>query len=153
MEAILLGCGLIVALRFTQAYPMVRIPFPREISLLAVRITGVLATLTVVNLAIGGLGLPFAGRAEQKGRHSLALLPMPEPHGILWIAVRHLRRRVAPIAAGVSEVCWNPGEIRRFFQDTGFDQLRAWDATPFFKDNPVIRPACRTVYLARKSRS
>jgi len=66
MEAILLGCGLIVALRFTQAYPMVRIPFPREISLLAVRITGALATLTVVNLAIGGLGLPFAAALSRK---------------------------------------------------------------------------------------
>ena len=44
----------------------------------------------------------FRGRAEQKGRHSLALLPMPEPHGILWIAVRHRRRRVAPIAACAS---------------------------------------------------
>ncbi len=53
----------------------------------------------------------------------------------------------------VEEVCWNPGEIRRVFQETGFDQLRAWDATPFFKNNPVIRPGCRTVYLARRSRS
>ena len=52
----------------------------------------------------------------------------------------------------VEEVCWDPGEIRRVFQETGFDQLRAWDAAPFFKDNPVIRPGCRTVYLARKSR-
>jgi len=66
MEAILLGCGLIVAFRFTQAYPIVRIPFPREISLLAVRITGTLATLTVVNLAIGGLGLPFAAAQSRK---------------------------------------------------------------------------------------
>src|SRR5271157_3299315 len=46
MEAVLLGCGLIVAFRLTQAYPIVRIPFPREISLLAVRVTGALATLT-----------------------------------------------------------------------------------------------------------
>jgi SAM-dependent methyltransferase len=53
----------------------------------------------------------------------------------------------------VEEVCWDPGEIRHVFQETGFDQLRAWDAAPFFKNNPVIRPGCRTVYLARKSRS
>jgi hypothetical protein len=33
----------------------------------------------------------------------------------------------------------------------GFDRVRAWDATPFFKDNPLIRPGCRTVYLARKA--
>ena len=38
----------------------------REISLLAVRITGALATLTVVNLAIGGLGLPFAAALSRK---------------------------------------------------------------------------------------
>jgi protein-S-isoprenylcysteine O-methyltransferase Ste14 len=65
-EGVLLGCGLIVAFRFTQAYPIVRIPFPKEISLLAVRITGALATLTVVNLAIGGLGLPFAAAQSRK---------------------------------------------------------------------------------------
>jgi len=57
---ILLGCALIVAFRFTQAYPIARIAFPRKISLPVVQITGALAVLTVVNLAIGGLGLPFA---------------------------------------------------------------------------------------------
>jgi len=49
-------------------------------------------------------------------------------------------------------VCWDSDEIRRIFQETGFDQLRAWDAAPFFKDNPLVGPGCRTVYLARKSR-
>jgi SAM-dependent methyltransferase len=52
----------------------------------------------------------------------------------------------------VEEVCWDSDEIRRIFQETGFDQLRAWDAAPFFKDNPLVGPGCRTVYLARKSR-
>jgi len=65
-EAILLGCALIVAFRFARVYPIVRIPFPREVSLLAVRITGALAILTVVNLAIGGLGLPFAAAQSRK---------------------------------------------------------------------------------------
>jgi len=65
-QGVLLGCGLIVAFRFTEAYPIVRIPFPKGISLLAVRITGSLATLTVVNLAIGGLGLPFAAAQSRK---------------------------------------------------------------------------------------
>lgn len=51
----------------------------------------------------------------------------------------------------VEEVCWSSDEIRRIFQEIGFDQLRAWDATPFFKENPLIGPGCRTVYLARKS--
>jgi SAM-dependent methyltransferase len=51
----------------------------------------------------------------------------------------------------VKEVCWDSGEIRRVFQENGFEQLRAWDAAPFFiKDNPLIVPGCRTVYLARK---
>lgn len=49
---ILLGCAIIVAFRFTQAYPIARIAFPRKISLAVVEITGALAMLTVVNLAI-----------------------------------------------------------------------------------------------------
>jgi len=63
--------------------------------------------------------------------------------GKLW---RRYRERV-------EEVCWDADEIRLTFQETGFDQVRAWDAAPFFKDNPLIGPGCRTVYLARKARS
>jgi SAM-dependent methyltransferase len=51
----------------------------------------------------------------------------------------------------VDEVCWSSDEIRRTLRDAGFDRLRAWDATPFFKDNPLIRPGCHMVYLARKA--
>jgi SAM-dependent methyltransferase len=51
----------------------------------------------------------------------------------------------------VEEICWSPDEIRRTFREAGFDQLRAWDATPFFKKNPLIGPGCRTIYLARKA--
>ncbi|MBK5294886.1 MAG: class I SAM-dependent methyltransferase [Acidobacteriia bacterium] len=51
----------------------------------------------------------------------------------------------------VDEVCWSPDEIRRTLRQAGFDRLRAWDATPFFKDSPLIRPGCRTVYLAHKA--
>ena len=51
----------------------------------------------------------------------------------------------------VDEVCWSSGEIRLTLQEAGFDRLRAWDATPFFKNDPLVRPGCRTVYLARKS--
>jgi SAM-dependent methyltransferase len=51
----------------------------------------------------------------------------------------------------VEEVCWSPPEIRRVLREAGFSQVRAWDATPFFKNNPLIRRGCRTVYLARKS--
>jgi len=62
----------------------------------------------------------------------------------------------------VEEVCWSSSEIRRTLREAGFDQVRAWDSAPFFlgrpnplgnKAGPLIRPGCRTVYLARKSRS
>jgi SAM-dependent methyltransferase len=53
----------------------------------------------------------------------------------------------------VEEVCWDSGEIRRSFEASGFDELRAWDAAPFFKGDSLIGPGCRTVYLARKSRT
>jgi SAM-dependent methyltransferase len=51
----------------------------------------------------------------------------------------------------VEEVSWEPDEIRRIFQAAGFDRPRAWDAAPFFKDNPVVGRGCRTFYLARKA--
>jgi len=53
----------------------------------------------------------------------------------------------------VEEVCWDSGEIRRSLEASGFDELRAWDAAPFFKGDSLIGPGCRTVYLARKSRT
>ena len=61
-----LGCALIVAFRFTQAYPIAAVRFPRAVSFPALRILGILATLTVVNLAIAGLGLPFAAAQTRK---------------------------------------------------------------------------------------
>jgi len=64
-------------------------------------------------------------------------------HGKLW--TRYHER--------VEEVCWDADEIRLTFLETGFDQVRAWDAAPFFKGSPLIGPGCRTVYLARKARS
>ncbi|MBZ5654219.1 MAG: hypothetical protein LAO56_02955 [Acidobacteriia bacterium] len=60
LEMILLGCALIIAFQVTQAHPIVRIPFPHTISWPAMQILAIVATLTVLNLAIGGLGLPFA---------------------------------------------------------------------------------------------
>lgn len=51
----------------------------------------------------------------------------------------------------IEEVCWSSSEIRRALRDAGFDRLRAWDAAPFFKENPLVRPGCRTVFLARKA--
>jgi SAM-dependent methyltransferase len=52
----------------------------------------------------------------------------------------------------VEEVCWTSAEIRRALREAGFGQVRAWDAAPFFKNDPVIRPGYRTFYLARKRR-
>lgn len=49
----------------------------------------------------------------------------------------------------VTEVCWSESEVRRILRDAGFDQVRAWDAAPFFKNEVVVR-GCRTFYLARK---
>jgi SAM-dependent methyltransferase len=53
----------------------------------------------------------------------------------------------------VEEVCWTSDEIRHIFRKAGFDWVRAWDAAPFFKDNPVVRRGCRTIYLVRNTRS
>ena len=53
----------------------------------------------------------------------------------------------------VEEVSWSSVEIRRTLREAGFDQVRGWDAAPFFKNNPLIRLGCRTVYLARKARN
>jgi len=61
--------------------------------------------------------------------------------GRLW---RRRRERI-------EQVCWSAAEIRRTLREAGFDRIRAWDATPFFKTDPNIFPGCRTFYLARKS--
>jgi SAM-dependent methyltransferase len=50
----------------------------------------------------------------------------------------------------VEEVCWSAQEIRTTFKNKGFDQVRAWDASPYF-NQPLITPGCRTLYLARKA--
>jgi len=52
----------------------------------------------------------------------------------------------------VEEVCWSSEEIQSALKRAGFDRVRAWDAAPFFKNNPMIVRGCRTIYLARKSR-
>lgn len=63
------------------------------------------------------------------------------PEGRLW---RRQRERV-------EAVCWTAAEIRRALRQAGFSRIRAWDATPFFGDDPMMTPGCRTFYLARKS--
>jgi SAM-dependent methyltransferase len=61
--------------------------------------------------------------------------------GTLWR--RHRER--------IEEVCWDDAAFRRTFQQAGFDQVRAWDGAPFFKGSSLVRPGCRTIYLARKA--
>lgn len=52
----------------------------------------------------------------------------------------------------VQEVCWSAREIRTILRKAGFDRVRAWDASPYFKnDFDSIAPGCRTLYLARKA--
>jgi len=51
----------------------------------------------------------------------------------------------------VEEVCWSANEIRTVFRKAGFGSIRAWDASPYFK-NPLITPGCRTLFLARKAK-
>ncbi len=49
----------------------------------------------------------------------------------------------------VNEVCWTPEEIERALRAAGFDSVHSWDASPFFKGTPEVKPGCRTVWLAR----
>lgn len=51
----------------------------------------------------------------------------------------------------VDEVCWNSEEISRALKRAGFDQVHAFDAAPFFKNNPMMVRGCRTIFLARKA--
>jgi protein-S-isoprenylcysteine O-methyltransferase Ste14 len=66
LEMILLGGASIIAFRITQAYPIYRVPFPQSVSWPVVQVLGVAATLAVLNLAISGLGLPFATVLSRK---------------------------------------------------------------------------------------
>ncbi|HTW47938.1 MAG TPA: methyltransferase [Acidobacteriaceae bacterium] len=104
MEMILLGCALIVAWTLMQAHPLARIPFPRAVSMLLMQIFGAIAALTVLNLAVRGLGLPFAAIQSSRlasgwlyahcrnpmGLASLlfllsAALWMQSLHAVLWV--------------------------------------------------------------------
>jgi 2-polyprenyl-3-methyl-5-hydroxy-6-metoxy-1,4-benzoquinol methylase len=52
----------------------------------------------------------------------------------------------------VEEICWTPSEIRRALVSAGFESLKSFDAAPFYKDNAMVTPGCRTIYLARLGR-
>jgi hypothetical protein len=82
MEMILHGCALIVAFRLTQAYPIASIPFPKAISYPVLQVLGVLATLTVFNLATSWL---YARCRNPMGLFSLLFLIV----GALWLQSLH----------------------------------------------------------------
>ena len=65
-EMTLLGCARIVAFGFTKQYPLINVPIPRSISFPTLRILSVVATFTVLHLAISGLGLPLAAVLSRK---------------------------------------------------------------------------------------
>jgi SAM-dependent methyltransferase len=88
-------------------------------------------------------GVAVVMRNAQDFRHDKAWCDIEwfVREGKLW------RRR----SERVEEVCWTSPEIRHTLRVAGFDRLRTWDAAPFFTGNPLVRPGCRTVYLARKA--
>ncbi len=49
----------------------------------------------------------------------------------------------------IEEVCWSASEMRQALKKAGFDQIRCWDAAPFFKEE-LTRPGNRTFWLARR---
>lgn len=49
----------------------------------------------------------------------------------------------------VEEICWSAPEIRNALVEAGFDQIRKWDAAPFFQD-AYTQPGNRTFWRARK---
>lgn len=52
----------------------------------------------------------------------------------------------------VEEVCWSCDEIKGYLSEAGFSRLSAWDARPFYPDNPLLTRGCHTIYLAQKAR-
>ncbi|HUM05723.1 MAG TPA: methyltransferase [Terriglobales bacterium] len=66
LEMIFLGGAVIVAFRATQVHRIAHVPFPQSISWPLLQIFAIVATLTVLNLAISGLGLPFAAVLSKK---------------------------------------------------------------------------------------
>lgn len=49
----------------------------------------------------------------------------------------------------VEEVCWSAGEVEEALAAAGFEDIRAWDAAPFFNDQ-FTPPGNRTFWRARK---
>jgi len=63
---ILLGCALIVGFQFTQEYPIIALHVSHSVVRPFMLLFGVCATLTILNLLIQGLGLPFAAKESSR---------------------------------------------------------------------------------------
>lgn len=68
-EMILLGCAVMAAIGFGKEHPLLRIPLPRDIAYVFLVAIGVFVVATVLNLAIQGLGAPFAVALSKKIAH------------------------------------------------------------------------------------
>jgi len=142
LELLLLGCALIAALPLVQAHPWVRVWFPTPLSLFLMEVFGIVAFLVVVNLAVRGLGLPFAAVLSRKLATDWLYKRCRNPMGLmtllfflataLWLRSLH---------AAVWVLCWvAPGWISfvRIFEERELEirfeaPYRAYKArTPFF---------------------
>jgi SAM-dependent methyltransferase len=94
-------------------------------------------------LEIPGVVLVMRGSYDAKRNRGVTECEWFLREGALW------RRHTET----VEQVCWTQAEVRRTLRAAGFDQVRTWDATPFFKGAARIEPGCRTFYRARKSAS
>jgi len=65
-EMILLGCAVMVALTFGKSHPIITIPISKSITRPVVLLDTAFVAFTVLNLAISGLGAPFAVALSKK---------------------------------------------------------------------------------------
>jgi protein-S-isoprenylcysteine O-methyltransferase Ste14 len=63
---IALGVSIFPAIRFVQSHPAGILPVPRPLGQALVWLTGIATLLTVLNLAIRGLGAPFAAKLSSR---------------------------------------------------------------------------------------
>jgi len=63
---IALGVAIFPAIRLAHKWPGTTIPIPRGLSLVLVILTGIATFMTVVNLALRGLGAPFAAKLSSR---------------------------------------------------------------------------------------
>lgn len=61
-----LGVGIFPAIRLVSKWPGATIPIPRALGLVCMVLTGIAAALTVLNLAVRGLGAPFATKLSSR---------------------------------------------------------------------------------------